>query len=152
MLFRVHQQYADGHVFSFTTKCDKYTVFLSVFLTRFHAHYVCVCVFVCVTGVSHSQYWSHLIPASRCQVAEHTEIVPCSHAHIAAIPGADGHQRTRMHGEKSSLRSVSQWPGGPQPGNYVQHGGPSLGISDAPLLNFPCRVSVTAPLSLVLAF
>lgn len=32
--------------------------------------------------------------------------------------------------EGSSLRSVSQWPGGPQPGNKVRHGGdPSSGTS-----------------------
>lgn len=46
--------------------------------------------------------------------------------------------------EGSSLRSVSQWPGGPQPGNNVRHGGPSSGISAAPLLNFPCRVTVAS--------
>lgn len=47
-------------------------------------------MFVCVTVGA-----VILIPASQCQAAAWTEIVACSHARIAAIPGNDGHQRGR---------------------------------------------------------
>ena len=57
--------------------------------------------------------------------------------------------------EGSSLHSVSQCPDGPRPGNKVQYGSSSSGTRAAPLLNLPCRVTVTAPqnlrMSLVLA-
>lgn len=67
-------------------------------------------------------------------MAEHTEIVLCSHGHTAAIPGADGSPKSQnAEREASLLRS-----GGSQPGNNVQYGGMApkhLGISSLVLSN-----------------
>lgn len=121
--------------------------FICVFTKHTHV-FVCVCewreLFIYSSG-------GHLIPASQCQVAERTEIVSCSHAHIAAIPGPDRRresQNAEREEEGSSLRSVSRWPRGPQPGNNGQDGGPSSAISTALLMNFPCWAWETAPQSL----
>ena len=71
--------------------------------------------------------------------------MPCSHAHIAAIPGADGHQRARMLLEKG-VRCVLFLRGLVDHSQeiIVQHGGPSSGTIAAPLLNLPCRVRKTS--------
>lgn len=104
--------------------------------------HMCLCACVSDGSYSFTVVGGHLIPASQCQVAERTEIVPCSHAHIAAIPGPDRRRESqnaeREEEEGSSLRSVSRWPRGPQPGNNGQDGGPSSAISTALLMNFPC--------------
>lgn len=62
-------------------------------------------------------------------MAGHTEIGLCSHAHIAAIPGADGHQRASLQREDTSGPSVSRCPAGVQPGNNIRDGALSSGSS-----------------------
>lgn len=113
--------------------------------------HMCLCACVSDGSYSFTVVGGHLIPASQCQVAERTEIVSCSHAHIAAIPGPDRRRESQIaerEEEGSSLRSVSRWPRGPQPGNNGQDGGPSSAISTALLMNFPCWAWETAPQSL----